>query len=55
MNLNLNPDDFIQILTEQRNAALNEIVRMGAIIKAQERQLREPAPPPTPPESPDIA
>lgn len=49
--MNLNPDDIIQILTQQRNAALDEIVRMGAIIKAQERAIKELSGPPTPPET----
>jgi len=42
--MNLDADDIIQILTSQRNAALDEIVKMGAMIKALERKLKESPP-----------
>jgi hypothetical protein len=44
-NIELNPQDVIDVLTLQRNAALDEIVRQAAIIKALERKLTAPAPP----------
>jgi hypothetical protein len=48
----LDAQDVINILTQQRNAALDEIVKMGAIIKYLEKQLKEAPPcPPTPSES----
>jgi hypothetical protein len=49
----LEADDVIHALTQQRNAALDEIVRMGAIIKALERMLNAP-PVPARPENPDF-
>lgn len=38
--MNIEADDVIQILTSQRNAALDEIVKMGAMIKALERRIK---------------
>jgi hypothetical protein len=32
--------DGIEILTSQRNAAMDEIVRMGVMIKARDRQIK---------------
>jgi len=37
----VNPQDMLDTLTGQRDAAMNEIVKMAAIIKALERQLKE--------------
>jgi hypothetical protein len=37
----INSQDIIDVLQSQRDAAMNEIVRMGAIIKALERKLNE--------------
>jgi hypothetical protein len=39
MKYELQADDVIHAITQQRNAALDEIARMGAIIKAMERML----------------
>ena len=50
MNYSLDANDAIHTLTQQRNAALDEIVRMGAIIKALERMLNAPVPATTPAE-----
>ena len=49
----IDPDDVIHILTQQRNAALDEIVKMGAIIKSLERQLNPPPVEPTAPAAPE--
>lgn len=45
--------DLIHALTQQRNAALDEIVRMSAIIKSLERQLEAANRAPTTPAEPE--
>lgn len=54
MKYELEADDIIHTLTQQRNAALDEIVRMGAIIKALERMLNSPVAPARPVTEPDF-
>jgi hypothetical protein len=44
MDLEIKGEDIIQALTQQRNAALDEIARQAAIIKALERRLQASAP-----------
>lgn len=43
-DLEVKGEDIIQALTQQRNAAMDEIARQAAIIKALERKLQPPAP-----------
>lgn len=39
--LEVSPEDFIRTLTQQRNAAMDEITKMSAIIAALQRKLKE--------------
>jgi len=41
MSLPINPEDVIQIIQEQRNAALNEVARLGAAVIALQKQIQE--------------
>lgn len=42
----MNPQDLIDVVSAQRNAALDEIVRQGAIIRALQRTIQELTQPP---------
>lgn len=42
--IQLNPQDYINTLIAQRNAALDEIVKMSAIITAQQRMIADLTP-----------
>jgi hypothetical protein len=37
--INANPQDLIDTLSQQRDAAMNEIVKMSAMIRALQREL----------------
>jgi hypothetical protein len=39
--IQIDPNHIIQTLTNQRNAAMDEIVKMGAIIGALQEQLKK--------------
>jgi|GEM_PF-5917486 predicted nucleic acid-binding Zn-ribbon protein len=39
--MSIDPNHIIQTLTHQRNAAMDEIVKMSAIIGALEAQIKE--------------
>ena len=39
--LQMDPNDIISTLTEQRNACMDEIVRQSAIIRALQRELNK--------------
>lgn len=39
--MNIDPNHIIQTLTNQRNAAMDEIVKMSAIIGALQAQLKQ--------------
>ena len=39
--IKINPQDVIEALTQQRNAAMDEIARQAGIIKALQRELAE--------------
>lgn len=48
-NVEVNTQDYINILISQRNAAMDEIAKQGAIIHALQRRLQEASPASAPP------